>query len=102
MVNLSFEDPIDVINLCDSKTYYFVSFTFLLAIITSAIVIDDLTIVFGMIAAFSESMLNFVFPGLFFIIGAKSRKKSVIGFIGIGLIYFTVSNYYNLKKVSRI
>ena len=65
------DEPIDVINDCDDKTYYSVCFGFLLAIITSAILIDDLTFVFGMIAAFSESMLNFVFPGLFYIIGMK-------------------------------
>jgi uncharacterized membrane protein YidH (DUF202 family) len=65
------EECIDVVGLCDNSTYYFVCFGFLSAIIISAILINDLTIVFGMIAACSESLLNFVFPGLFFLMGNK-------------------------------
>jgi hypothetical protein len=101
MVDDADEEPIDVVALTDDLTYYSVCFTFLLAIIISAILIDDLTVIFGMIAACSESLLNFVFPGLFFIIGAKNPKPTVIGFVGLGLIYFMVSNYYNLIKVYR-
>ena len=90
------DDPIDVVALTPDRTYYSVCLGFLTAIIISSILIDDLTIVFGMIAACSESLLNFVFPGMFFIIGAKSAKPSVMAFVGLGLLYFLVSNYYNL------
>lgn len=90
------DDPIDVIALTSDRTYYSICLGFLTAIIISAILIDDLTIVFGMIAACSESLLNFVFPGMFFIIGAKCAKPSVISFVGIGILYFAISNYYNL------
>ena len=90
------EEPIDVVALSSDLTYYSVCFLFLSAIITSAIMIDDLTFIFGMIAACSESLLNFVFPGLFFTIGAKKLSPSVFAFIGLGIAYFIVSNYYNL------
>ena len=89
------DEPIDVVALTSDRTYYGVCFTFLTAIIISAILIDDLTFVFGMIAACSESLLNFVFPGLFFIIGSKNPKPTVVAFVGLGMAYFTVSNYYN-------
>lgn len=77
--------------------------------------IDDLTLVFGMIAAFSESTLNFVFPGSFFLIGTlfyrhhnnkykRIKFTEVLGlipvivFITIGVAYFCVSNYFNFLK----
>ena len=99
--DLEDDDPIDVVALSSDFTYYSVCFLFLSSIIASAILIDDLTIVFGMIAAWSESLLNFVFPGLFFTIGAKKLMPSVGSFIGLGMLYFLVSNYYNLMKVNR-
>ena len=93
-------------------------------IVSMAILIDDLTVIFGMIAAFSESMLNFVFPGSFFLIGshlaykyssgdfkkgkeipekASVTKRTIVqGFILMGLCYFSLSNYYNFKKLTRI
>ena len=99
--DLEDEEPIDVVALSSDFTYYSVCFLFLSSIIVSAILINDLTIVFGMIAACSESLLNFVFPGLFFTIGAKKLMSSVGSFIGLGMLYFLVSNYYNLMKVNR-
>jgi hypothetical protein len=97
------EEPLDVVALTDDQTYYAINLGFLLAIITSAILIDDLTIVFGMIAACSESLLNFVFPGLFYLCGANKEtpKVPVMVFIMAGCCYFTVSNYYNMLKVYR-
>merc|ERR1712086_763613 len=70
------EKQIDVINDCDDETYYSVCFCFISFLIIGAINIDDLTFIFGMIAAFSESMLNFVFPGLFFLIGSHYYKQN--------------------------
>lgn len=51
-------------------SYYSVCLVYITLIVVSAIFIDDLTLVFGLIGAFSETMLNFVFPGLFFLIGS--------------------------------
>ena len=81
---------------------------FLAAIICAAVYIDDLTLVFGMIAAFSETMLNFVFPGTFFIIGLSKIKRDsplkigALLFTMVGFSYFFVSNTYNVKKFLRM
>lgn len=109
------DNPIDVINDCDDQTYYAVCFSFIFALLVGSINIDDLTLIFGMIAAFSESTLNFVFPGLFFIIGTVYFRHSgrqqkrvkfldlislipVVIFVSIGVAYFFVSNYFNFLK----
>ena len=63
--------PIDVVEICDDKTYYTLSIAYATAIVIGALCIDDLTFIFGMIAAFSESMLNFVFPSLIMLVGAR-------------------------------
>lgn len=61
------EKEFDVINDCDAPTYYMVCFSFLIGIVYFSIAVDDLSFVFGMIAACSESLLNFVLPGSFFV-----------------------------------
>lgn len=70
-----------IIDECDTCSYLLVCFAYMGGIMVCAILIDDLTLVFGLIGAFSETMLNFVFPGLFFVIGYKiaktNRKRSV-------------------------
>lgn len=103
------EKEIDVINDCDNTTYYGVCFTFLGATVGAALILEDLSLVFGMIAAFSESMLNFVLPGLFFLsalnsVGANKvcLKLAATLFTCIGLAYFVVSNYFNFVKFMRM
>jgi len=90
-------------------TYYGVCFGFLGCVIAAALCLDDLSLIFGMIAAFSESMLNFVLPGLFFLTGMRyvNDKNICLKFIAIiftciGLVYFTVSNYFNVVKFLRM
>jgi len=97
---------IDVIGECNDKTYYSVVFIFLGCIITAALCINDLSLIFGMIAAFSESMLNFILPGLFFLSGLNfleidSFPKKMMSslFTFLGLAYFVISNKYNYDKV---
>ena len=97
---------IDVIGECNDKTYYSVVFIFLGCIIAAALSINDLSLIFGMIAAFSESMLNFILPGLFFLSGLHfleidSFPKKMISslFTFLGLAYFVISNYYNYVKI---
>lgn len=103
------DNEIDVINDCDSKTYYGVTFTFLFCIVSAALALDDLSLIFGMIAAFSESMLNFVLPGLFFLtglayVGIESIFLRIIAsmFTFLGLTYFVTSNYFNYIKLMRV
>jgi uncharacterized membrane protein YjjP (DUF1212 family) len=99
-------EQVDVINDCDDLTYYSVVFGFLGCICASALAINDLSLIFGMIAAFSESMLNFILPGLFFLNGLmyleiESGPKRMLSslFTFLGLAYFVTSNYYNYLKV---
>lgn len=94
-------EPIDVIKDTDSRTYITVCFIFGTCAIIASIMIDDLTLVFGFIAAFSETMLNFVFPGLFYFIGMKKKSVSAILFVGVGAVYFSLSNYFNYIKLMR-
>lgn len=108
-VSEEMEKEVDVINDCDNKTYYGVCFCFLGAVVAAALCLDDLSLIFGMIAAFSESMLNFVLPGLFFLTGLNYvnsdkvlLKLVAIVFTCIGLLYFTVSNYFNFIKFQRM
>ena len=91
---------------CDDKTYYFVVFIFLGCIIVAALSINDLSLIFGMIAAFSESMLNFILPGMFYKAGLNSlyidsipKKMMSSLFTFLGLAYFVISNYFNYVKV---
>jgi amino acid permease len=65
------EPTMDVINETDTRTYTLVCVSFGFSAILSSIFIDDLTLVFGFIAAFSETMLNFVFPGLVYFYAVK-------------------------------
>jgi hypothetical protein len=60
---------------CETKTYYIVCFTYLAGIVAGALAVNDLNFIFGMIAAFNESNLNFVFPGIFFLKAAFYSKN---------------------------
>ena len=91
---------------CDDLTYYSINYVSLLVLITSACFIDDLSLIFGIIAGCSESMMDYVFPGLFFICSMKYVNKKnwklkalVVLFILIGISIFLVSNYLNVRKL---
>ena len=47
--------------------YYSYTIGLFLLQILFAILIDDITIIFGFFAAFSESIFNFILPGIFYI-----------------------------------
>jgi len=40
-----------------------------------AVLIDDITLIFGFFAAISESTINFILPGLFYIISFRVANK---------------------------
>ena len=75
-----------------------------------ALLIDDITIIFGFFAAISESTINFIMPGLFYLISHKVVRKrptfiGVVGsylyvVIGIGLFFF--ANYNNYLKLRAL
>jgi hypothetical protein len=72
-----------------------------------ALLIDDITIIFGFFAAISESTINFILPGLFYLISHKVVKKrpnffGVIGsylYVCIGVGLFFIANYNNYQKL---
>ena len=75
--------------------------------IIMAILIDDITIIFGFFAAISESMLNFILPGLFYIYscrvgGVKPNKGWLVVswlFVGVGVGIFVTANCNNVNKI---
>ena len=97
---------VDPMYACDDVTFYTVNSISLVFIVTTACCVDDLSLVFGIIAGCNESMMDFVFPGVFFICGLKYANKTnlrltlvVVMFIFVGVSIFVASNYFNLKKV---
>ena len=91
--------------MSDSCTYYTVCLIYLAAVVFSAICIDDLSFIFGVIAAFSESTLNFILPALLMLV--TGRKNAPLFntltalFAVTGMWYFSVSNYFNWAKLMR-
>ena len=87
---------------------------FLLGTAVSAVIIDDLTLVFGVISGVSECLIIFILPAIFYlkadkISSLKSKKEGasfmtklgVWAFGLIGVTYFCLSNYYNFKKIMK-
>ncbi len=72
-----------------------------------AVLIDDITIIFGFFAAISESVINFIMPGLFYIISHKIANKrpkfwALFGsyfYIAFGIGLFFFANYHNYLKI---
>ena len=72
-----------------------------------AILIDDVTLIFGFVAAITESMLNFIIPASFYLISLKLSKNKPdkilqIGsyvFIFLGVSIFVALNYHNILKI---
>ena len=74
-----------------------------------AVLIDDVTIIFGFFAAISESMINFFIPASFYLISCKIAKVKPnpylkIGsyiFLLLGLTLFITANYHNISKFNK-
>jgi hypothetical protein len=73
-----------------------------------AVLIDDITIIFGFFAAISESTINFILPGLFYLISTKLAGKkwnffTAAGsflYIIVGIFIFFFANYNNYLKIT--
>jgi len=83
----------------------------------AAVVIDDLTLVFGVISGVSECLIIFILPAIFYLkadkitkekaakkgkeyAGASVATKSGVYLFGfLGVCYFCMSNYFNFKKI---
>ena len=86
--------------------------------VLSASMIEDLTLVFGVMAGVSECIIIFILPTTFFFIALGIQKKrgqlvgkeevslckkvGVAAFFITGIVYFLLSNYYNIVKIDRI
>ena len=111
--------------------YFIVIFTYLIVVALCAIFIDDLTLIFGIIAGLAECTTVFILPSIFYIIAVGQEKKKhaeyeeakregrpakrppskkggnwfVIAMVYIyltcGCVYFGVSNYFNFAKIFR-
>ena len=88
------------------KLHTVVVVTLLVLLSVCSLLVDDLRVIFGIIGAFSEAILNFILPGIFLMV-TEYRLKSrsipliILGFsiAAFGLIYFTLSNYYTVMKM---
>ena len=85
--------------------------TFTLSLFTLQIIfamlIDDITLIFGFFAAFSETVFNFILPAIFYIQSCRITKTkpdplwfgvSVVYLI-IGTIIFIAANVANVMKI---
>ena len=90
----------------DEKTFKAVCLSYLGVIILVAYLIDNLGIVFNLIGAYSSCIMNFIFPGIFFLRSidyAQSKqydfkwKLSVVAYSLIGTSMFLLTNYYVVK-----
>ena len=93
----------DPMTECDDKTYYCVCFAFLFGVVYGACTSSDLTFFIGILSAFYESAMSFIFPGMFYFCSMKNRTflraLPPVAFIGFGVFLCVGSNYYNFMKV---
>ena len=90
-----------------ASTYYAVTLSLFTVQMVFAVLIDDITILFGFFAAISESMVNFILPGLFYICSCKvARIKPDPLWQAIASIYvvmgssiFVMANANNIIKI---
>ena len=91
------------------SVYFATSITLYLAMVLGGIFINDLTIIFGFLAAFSESVLNFILPGVLYIISCQIKKKPAnpfylgvsLVFILLGVILFIGGTYHTILKIQN-
>ncbi len=91
------------------KVYFFTTLSLFLVILLGGIFINDLTLIFGFIAAFSESLFNFILPGYLYIASCRLTYKkpnpflyvSSLVFILFGLSLFFGANYNNIVKLQN-
>ena len=103
----------------NETTYYLTSFAYLAALCTSACFIDDLTLVFGVLAGVSECIIVFILPSVFYYISVRKARieaartgkedevkrgemQAVALFFALGICYFTLSNYFNIMKLRNL
>lgn len=111
--------------------YLLTCFSYLLVVALAAIFIDDLTLIFGIIAGLAECSTVFILPSVFYLIAChrekvqwteyenansqglpakKPKTNRGAGKFGIfcvylymtaGIAYFSISNYFTVSKIFR-
>ena len=112
-------------------SYLTVCFSYLVSVALAAIFIDDLTLIFGIIAGLAECSTVFILPSVFYLIACYSERKAhreyeekrgaglsakrppskkgggvfvhvcVYFYMLMGVSYFAISNYFNFAKILR-
>jgi hypothetical protein len=93
-------------DLVSYRLHTIVVLTLLVLLSICSLLVDDLRIIFGIVGAFSEAIINFILPGIFLMMTEYKLKERnvpliVLGFAiaAFGIIYFMMSNYYTFMKI---
>ena len=100
------QDSKDVVRNCDAVTYYVTSVAYLTIIVITAICVDDLTLMFGMLSALGSCLMTFVMPVIILLLGVKSEiscgmRVGALAFALFGVIFSITSNAFNAQKLIR-
>ena len=71
----TFADDKNIEDVVSERTHTIVVITLMVLISTISMFVKDLTIVYGVIAAFSESFINFILAGLFLICTENTQRR---------------------------
>lgn len=100
-------DELAIQDRVPTLVYTFLTVTLFTLQIVFAILIDDITLIFGFFAAIAETVYNFILPGLFCLISSRIAGKkcdlkwTILSylFIAIGTVFFIASNIRNIQKI---
>lgn len=89
------------------STYTLLTIGLFITQILLALLIDDITLIFGFFAAFSETVFNFILPGFFYIQSCRLTKRKPeplwfivsIAYLIIGLTIMIAANIANVIKI---
>eukprot|EP00347_Sterkiella_histriomuscorum_P012714 403367497 len=102
-----YQNSAQISQLMPNKIYNSVTIGFFTFQMVCAMLVDDITIVFGFFAAISESATIFFLPAIFYLVSTKLVKKkwdlfSAIGsfvFLILGTALFFFANYHSINKL---
>ena len=88
------------------RTHNIIVFAYAMSIALLSMVIEDLSLILGIYSSFCESFNDFFLPGalIYYTLRYKRYKYQGIKLIAIawfciGLVYWSIANYFNLKKI---
>lgn len=91
---------------CGEVTYKATCLLYITGVVVCACTFHDLSFLFGLCGACYYCMLDYAFPGLFFISACRYNNirygiigMFAFGFVIIGALYFVLGNYFNFLKL---